>query len=89
MPRIRFTANIQRHTPCPEETVAGTTLREALEAYFARHEAARPYVLDDQGGLRKHMVIFVDGAHLRDRAHLSDAVSDDGTIDVMQALSGG
>lgn len=89
MPLIRFTANIQRHTPCPEETVEGTTLREALESYFAKHEAARPYVLDDQGGLRKHMVIFINGAHLCDRTHLTDPVERDGTIDVMQALSGG
>ncbi len=89
MPLIRFTTNIQRHTPCPEAHVSGATLRAALDAYFAQYESARTYVLDDQGALRKHMVVFIDGVHLRDRTHLSDEVGESSTVDVMQALSGG
>ena len=50
---------------------------------------ARGYVLDDQGALRKHMAIFVNGAPVMDRRLLADAVPEDGTVDVIQALSGG
>jgi hypothetical protein len=50
---------------------------------------ARGYVLDDQSALRKHMIIFVDGELIRDRADLTDAVAESGTIYVFQALSGG
>jgi hypothetical protein len=32
-------------------------------------------VLDDQGAVRKHVVVFVDGTAIRDRARLSDAVN--------------
>jgi hypothetical protein len=46
-------------------------------------------VLDDQSALRRHMAIFVDGAMIRDRARLSDAVRETSTIYVFQALSGG
>jgi hypothetical protein len=46
-------------------------------------------VLDDQGAVRAHMVVFVDGHQIRDRRHLSDPVSPDGEIYVAQALSGG
>jgi hypothetical protein len=46
-------------------------------------------VLDDQHALRRHIAIFVDGRPLSDRTTLSDAVTADGTVDVMQALSGG
>jgi sulfur-carrier protein len=46
-------------------------------------------VLDDQSALRKHMIIFVDGELIRDRAGLTDAVAESGTIYVFQALSGG
>jgi hypothetical protein len=35
------------------------------------------------------MAVFIDGAPLRDRRHLSDAVSESSRIYVMQALSGG
>ena len=61
----------------------------ALDSYFAQNPRARSYVLDEHGRLREHMAIFVDGGQLRDRAALSDAVSEDGTIDIIQALSGG
>lgn len=89
MPRVRFTANLQRHLPCPEVDVSGATVREALDAVFASNPALRGYILDDQGALRKHVIVFVDGEQAADRAGLSDPVRPDGRIDVMQALSGG
>jgi sulfur-carrier protein len=89
MPRVVFTANIQRHVPCPEAEVPGCTVREALDAYFAGNPRARGYVLDDQGALRRHMSIFLDGTLIRDRARLGDPVGETGTIHVFQALSGG
>ncbi|MCB9899409.1 MAG: MoaD/ThiS family protein [Planctomycetes bacterium] len=89
MPQVHFTANIQRHVSCPPGEVAGATVREALEAVFVGNPRARGYVLDDQGALRKHMVVFVDGQQIRDRVGLSDAVSPSARIHVMQALSGG
>ena len=89
MPLIRFTQNIQRHVPCPPREVEGATARAALEAYFAGNPAARGYVLDDQGALRKHMAIFINGEPALDRKNLGDAVPANGTIDIIQALSGG
>ena len=38
------------------------------------NERARGYVLDDQGALRKHMAIFIDGRQVRDRIALTDSV---------------
>ena len=89
MPRIRFTQNIQRHVPCPEAEVSGATAREVLDNYFAQNERARSYVLNDQGAVRHHMVVFVNGAQIRDKDRLSDPVAEADTVDVMQALSGG
>jgi molybdopterin synthase sulfur carrier subunit len=89
MPLVRFTQNIQRHIACPPRDVAGTSLRAALEAYFASNPDARGYVLDDQGALRKHMAIFIDGEPVLDRKELADSVPPDGTVDIVQALSGG
>ena len=89
MPLVRFTANIQRHVTCPDLDVTGATVRAALDAYFAGNPTARGYVLDERGCLRQHMNIFVGGRLIADRNQLSDDVSPDDTIDVMQALSGG
>jgi hypothetical protein len=89
MPQIRFTQNIQRHVACPARQVEGESLRAALDAYFAGNPAARGYVLDDQGALRKHMAIFINGEPVLDRTGLSDSLANDATIDIVQALSGG
>jgi hypothetical protein len=89
MPLVRFTQNIQRHVPCPDLEVAGGTVREVLEAYFSRNGQARGYVLDDRDSLRRHMAVYVDGRPLADTRDLSDPVTEESTLDVIQALSGG
>jgi molybdopterin converting factor small subunit len=89
MARVVFTANMQRHVLCPEVEAAGASVRDVLEQVFADNPRARGYVLDDQAALRKHVTVFVDGAMIRDRARLSDAVAATSTVYVFQALSGG
>jgi hypothetical protein len=89
MPSVRFTRNIQRHVECPTRDVDGATLGEVLHAYFATNERARGYVLDDEGKLRKHMAAFIDGRQIDDRVRLSDGVSPDAVVDIVQSLSGG
>jgi hypothetical protein len=89
MAHVSFTSNIQRHVTCPPSVAPGQTVREVLDAVFAGNPRARGYVLDDQGALRKHMVIFIDGGTIRDRQTLSDSVDADAELYVMQALSGG
>jgi len=89
MPRVVFTPNLQRHVSCPPTEVQGATVAEVLKAAFADNPRARDYVLDEQGAVRKHMVVFVDGLQIRDRQHQSDEVDESSEIFVMQALSGG
>ncbi len=89
MPTVTFTHNVQRHLNLPPMQAAGKTVREALEQVFRERPEARGYVLDDQGAVRKHVVIFVDGVQIRDPVRLSDPVSEQSKVYVMQALSGG
>jgi sulfur-carrier protein len=89
MVKVSFTKNIQRHLACPSFDVEGKTVHEVMEAVFHANALARSYVLDDQGALRKHMLIFVDGRQIEDRTALSDPVPDGAELHVMQALSGG
>jgi hypothetical protein len=89
VPRVAFTSHLERHVACPAEAVDGATVREVLEAYFTRHPGVRAYVLDEQGALRRHVVVFVGGAQAVDRQALSDAVAFGADVYVMQALSGG
>lgn len=89
MVRVTFTPNLQRHIDCPPTDVIGNTVREVLDAVFQQYPNARSYVLNDQGGVRHHMTVFVDNEQIRDREGLSDTVSQGSEIYIMQALSGG
>lgn len=89
MVRVAFTQNLQRHVACPPIEVDGSTVRACLDIAFEKNSAARAYVLDEHGALRRHMNIFVDGQSILDRESLLDPVPDGGEIYVMQALSGG
>ena len=89
MVQVVFTPNLQRHVPCPPVRVTGSTVAEALNGVFDDNPILKGYVLDDQGALRKNMVIFIDGRALKDRCTLNDRVTDDAEIFVMQALTGG
>ncbi|ACY16957.1 MoaD/ThiS family protein [Haliangium ochraceum] len=89
MPTVAFTKHLQRHVSCPSLSAEGDTVRTVLEAVFAANPQARSYVLDEQGALRKHMVVFIDGRQIQDRIHLGDSVSPTSELYIMQALSGG
>jgi hypothetical protein len=89
MPEIKFTQNLERHLSVAPEQVEGATVREALDRVFESNPRLRSYVLDDQGRLRRHVVVFVDGEIIEDRAELSDPVRPSSELFVMQALSGG
>lgn len=89
MPRVVFTSHLRRHVACPELEVSARSIAEALEAAFAQSPQVRGYVLDDQGQLRKHVSVYVDGHRIADRERMSDPVGERSEIWVLQALSGG
>ncbi len=89
MARVEFAAVLQRHVPCPPAVARGETVRDVLDVVFSENVQARGYVLDDQGCLRKHMLIFIDGAPIRDRRGLTDPVGADSRLYILQSLSGG
>lgn len=89
MASIAFTPNLERHVDCPPDEIDAASVAELLAIYFARRPAVRGYVLDDQGGVRHHVKILIDGRNIRDRDGLSDRLDQSSRIHVFQALSGG
>lgn len=89
MAKVFFTANLRRHVECSSMEAEGVTVAEVLAQVFAAQERLGAYVLDDQGALRKHMTILVDGLRIRDLDKLTDPVKPTSEVWVMQALSGG
>ena len=89
MATISFTSALQRFLPVPSAQVEGGTVGAALAAVFASRPALRGYVLDDQGAVRQHVAVYVNGEPVRDRVRLTDPVGSHDEIFVFQALSGG
>ncbi|HET7879364.1 MAG TPA: MoaD/ThiS family protein [Acetobacteraceae bacterium] len=89
MPRVAFTANLERHLSCPVQTVPGDTVRAVLDTVFAGQPRLRSYILDDQDRVRRHIAIYINGERIVDRLHLADKVAEADEVFVFQALSGG
>ncbi|MCY3864864.1 MAG: molybdenum cofactor biosynthesis protein MoaD [Chloroflexi bacterium] len=90
MAQVKFTPNLKRFFPdlCECE-IEAATVAEIVAAVDRRWRGLGDYIIDEQGALRKHVNIFVGDELLRDKRTLSDPVSANTKIFIVQALSGG
>jgi hypothetical protein len=87
MAELAFTTQLQRFgLRLPTVQAPAPTLAALLDLGFAQAPELRDYVLDEQGGLRPHVAVFVDGRRCTD---LAWPLAADSRVFVMQALSGG
>lgn len=90
MPTVKFTKALKRFFPALQDTAAsGSTLNDILSEMDAHYPGVKSYLLDEQGKLRKHVNIFIDGNMITDREMLGDALTDHSEVYIIQALSGG
>lgn len=89
MATVTFAPAIQRHVPVDEQHVDGASVHDVLAQCLTRTPELRGYLFNDQGRLRPHVAVFVDGRLIRDRRTLRDALNDASSVYVAQALSGG
>ena len=89
VPTVEFAPALTRHVACPKQEVGAATLATALDAAFAAAPALRGYVLDEQGAVRKHVAVFVNGQMIPSRNDLSRVLQPQDSVMVIQALTGG
>lgn len=89
MAHLEFAPALQRHAPISPASALSGSLRSLLDACFIEQPALRSYVLDDQGCVRKHVAVFVNGHLLHDREQLDVPLAADDRVYIAQALSGG
>ena len=65
------------------------TLRDALDALFARHPGLRDRVLTDQGEIREHVNLFVGNENSRYTGGLATTLGHASEITIVPAISGG
>jgi molybdopterin synthase sulfur carrier subunit len=89
MARIAFTAHLAAVGPTEVVSYGGATLAEVLDAVGADYPQLLGYLLDDQGRIRKHIAIFIDGLMRPRETALAAPLDDRSDVYVFQALSGG
>jgi MoaD family protein len=68
--------------------VEGSTVGEALDAVFERHEDLRERITDDDG-LRRFVNVYVSGEDIRFRDGLDTEVGDGDEVTILPAVAGG
>ena len=90
MPRVQFTKHLIRFFPeLRDGDFEGTTLAEVIASIERAYPGIGGYLVDERGGVRQHVNVFVGDDLLRERERLSDQLPRDATISIFQALSGG
>jgi hypothetical protein len=91
MANVKVTSHLRRFFPDlgRVEEVEGETVAKVVAALDQRHPGMARYLIDDQGRLRAHVNIFVNGEGLHDREQLGQQVGRHDDLFIFQALSGG
>ncbi|MDB5899499.1 MAG: molybdopterin synthase subunit MoaD [Ramlibacter sp.] len=89
MPSVTFAPALTRHVACPPQDVDAATVGGALDAAFRAAPALRGYVLDEQGAVRKHVAVFINGDMIARESAPARALARADRVMVIQALTGG
>ncbi len=87
--RVQFAPHLQRHVVCPIQWVEPGALRDVLARSFVAAPAMRDFVLNDQGHIRKHVAVFINGKLLHHRTQMDLVIEPSSDVQIIQALSGG
>ena len=86
------------HVPSPlriycdgasELSSSAANVRAALEELERRHPALHRSICDETGSVRRHVGIFVNTSHVRDRDGLDTALVPGDVVMILPAVSGG
>jgi molybdopterin synthase sulfur carrier subunit len=72
-----------------EIPLAATNVRAALEEIERDHPSLHRSICDETGKVRRHVNLFVNLAHMRERGGLDTALVPGDVISVIPAVSGG
>jgi len=86
MPVVRIRGPLKRLAgDRSEHAIEGASVGDLLLALEREHPAAKGWILDERGVLRRHINVFVNG----ERGAQDTQVDDDDQVDVLPAISGG
>lgn len=69
--------------------VAAASVRGALEELERRHPSLHRSICDETGSVRRHVGLFVNTSHVRDREGIDTALVPGDVLTILPAVSGG
>jgi molybdopterin converting factor small subunit len=79
--------------PCCEGAaqlaLPAASVRAALEQLERRHPSLHRSICDETGRVRRHVNLFVNTSHVRDREGLDTALAPGDVLTILPAVSGG
>ncbi len=69
--------------------VSAATVRAALDELERNHPSLYQNICDETGALRRHLNVFVNSTHMRDRDGLDSALAPGDVVTILAAVSGG
>ena len=90
MVRVEFTSLLKRFFPnLTSLNIEANSVAELIFELDVKYPGLSAYLIQEQGGLRKHVNIFVNGQMIKDRVNLSDTLLHNDKVNIIQALSRG
>ena len=92
------TSTITLHVPgplrvhcdgAPELSLSAPSVRTALEELERRYPALHRGICDETGAVRRHIGVFVNNSHVRDRDGLDTPLLPGDAVIILPAVSGG
>ena len=86
------------HVPAPlreycdgasDLSVSAPSVRVALEELERSHPSLHRNLCDETGAVRRHLNVFVNTSHVRDRDGLDTALAPGDVVTILAAVSGG
>jgi molybdopterin converting factor small subunit len=72
-----------------ELSLSAASIRAVLEQIERSHPALYRSICDETGAVRRHVNLFVNTSHMRDREGLDTALAPGDVVTIMPAVSGG
>jgi sulfur-carrier protein len=72
-----------------ELSLSAASVRAVLEELERSHPALHRSICDETGKVRRHVNLFVNTSHMRDRDGLDTALAPGDEVTIMPAVSGG
>jgi len=72
-----------------ELSISAADVRAALDQIAARYPALHKNICDETGAVRRHINLFVNSSHVRDRKGLDTPLNPGDRLIILPAVSGG